>query len=371
MARKSLPVVLTAAEQLRLQQWLRASSTPQQVVLRARVVLHAVQGQPDQQIARELKVQRRTAALWRRRVREQGIGCVWEMAPGRGRKPRYGAEAVARLVAATLQTKPPGATHWSTRTLARTQGVSKNTVHRVWQEQQLKPHLSKSFKLSRDPKFLEKLTDVVGVYLTPPQNAVVLCVDEKSQIQALDRTQPGLPLKPGRCGTFTHDYKRHGTTTLFAALQVVEGKVIGECYPRHRHQEFLKFLRRLDAEFPGATSLHLILDNYGTHGHEKVRRWLARHPRFVLHFIPTSASWLNLVERWFAELSQKAVRRGVFRSVADLERAIAAFLTAWNTHPTPFVWTASVEKILEKVARCQRRLEQIRPGCTQPKRPAK
>lgn len=371
MGRKSLPVVLSEGERVRLQEWIRAGSTPQQVVLRARIIVRAGQGQTDQQIARELKVQRRTAALWRRRVREQGIGCVWEMAPGRGRKPRYGAQAVARLVEATLQTKPTGATHWSTRTLASAQGVSKSTVHRVWQEQQLKPHLSQSFKLSRDPKFLEKLTDVVGVYLTPPQNAIVLCVDEKSQIQALDRTQPGLPLKPGRCGTFTHDYKRHGTTTLFAALQVVEGKVIGQCYPRHRHQEFLKFLRRLDAEFPGDTSLHLILDNYGTHGHEKVQRWLARHPRFVLHFIPTSASWLNLVERWFAELSQKAVRRGVFRSVADLEQAITDFLTAWNTHPTPFVWTASVEKVLEKVARCQRRLEQIQPGCTQSKPQAK
>jgi transposase len=368
MSRKSLPVVLLEAETLRLEQWIRAGSTPQQVALRARIILSAARGAPDQRIARQLQVQRRTAALWRRRVREEGIGCVWEIAPGRGRKARYGAEAVARWVEATLHTKPTGSTHWSTRTLARAQGVSKNTIHRVWQEHQLKPHRTKSFKLSRDPKFLEKLTDVVGVYLTPPQNAVVLCVDEKSQIQALDRTQPGLPLKPGRCGTFTHDDKRHGTTTLFAALHVLEGRVIGQCYPRHRHQEFLKFLRRLDAEFPGEVTLHLIVDNYGTHGHERVRRWLAKHPRFVLHFIPTSASWLNLVERWFAELSQKAVRRGVFRSVADLEEAIQNFMTAWNAHPTPFVWTASVERILEKVARCRRRLEQVQPGCTQPKR---
>jgi len=307
-------------------------------------------------------------ALWRCRAREQGIGCVWEIAPGRGRKTPYGADTIERIVEATLQTRPAGSTHWSTRSLTGIQGVSKNTIHRIWQEHQLKPHLSKSFKLSRDPKFLEKLTDVVGVYLTPPQNAVVLCVDEKSQIQALDRTQPGLPLKPGRCGTFTHDYERHGTTTLFAALQVVEGRVIGQCYPRHRHQEFLKFLRRLDEEFPDAVTLHLILDNYGTHGHERVRRWLARHPRFVLHFIPTSSSWLNLIERWFAELNQKAVRRGVFRSVEDLEQSIADFLAAWNTNPTPFVWTASVEKILEKIARCRRRLEQIQPGCSLPKR---
>jgi transposase len=265
-----------------------------------------------------------------------------------------------------LQAKPAGSTHWSTRTLAEAQGVSKNTIHRIWQDHQLKPHLTKSFKLSRDPRFLEKLTDVVGVYLTPPQNAVVLCVDEKSQIQALDRTQPGLPLKPGRCGTFTHDYERHGTTTLFAALHVLEGRVIGQCYPRHRHQEFLKFLRRLDEEFPGKVTLHLILDNYGTHGHERVRRWLAHHPRFVLHFIPTSSSWLNLIERWFAELSQKAVRRGVFHSVEDLQQAICEFTTAWNANPSPFVWTASVEKILEKLVRCQHRLEQIQPDCTKP-----
>jgi transposase len=357
MSRKSLPVVLIPAELLRLEQWIRAGSTPQQVVLRAHIIGAAARGQPDQHIARFLKVQRRTVALWRRRVREWGIGCVWEMSPGRGRKARYGAEKVAGIVEATLQTKPPGSTHWSTRTLARAQGVSKNTIARLWQEHQLKPHLTKSFKLSRDPKFLEKLTDVVGVYLTPPQNAVVLCVDEKSQIQALDRTQPGLPIKRGRCGTFTHDYERHGTTTLFAALQVVEGRVIGECYPRHRHQEFLKFLRRLDEEFPGTVTLHLILDNYGTHGHERVRRWLAKHPRFVLHFIPTSSSWLNLVESWFSQLSQKAVRRGVFRSVVDLEQAIEGFLTAWNAHPTPFVWTATVEKILEKVARARQRLE--------------
>jgi len=364
MSRKSIPVVLSEAEAVRLEQWIRAGSTPQGVVLRARLILAAAVGQTDQQISKELKVQRRTAALWRRRVREQGIGCVWEMALGRGRKARYGAGWIADMVAATLQTKPAGATHWSTRTMARAQGVSKNTIQRIWEDHRLKPHLTKSFKLSRDPKFLEKLTDVVGVYLTPPQNAVVLCVDEKSQIQALDRTQPGLPLKPGRCGTFTHDYERHGTTTLFAALQVLEGRVIGQCYPRHRHQEFLKFLRHLDEAFPGKVALHLILDNYGTHGHERVRHWLAKHPRFVLHFIPTSSSWLNLVERWFAELSQKAVRRGVFHSVEDLQQAIREFTTAWNAKPSPFVWTASVERIIEKLARCQHRLEQIQPGCT-------
>jgi transposase len=365
MSRKSIPVVLSESEILRLEQWIRSGSTPQQVALRARMILAAAEGKQDKQIATQFDVHRFTVALWRRRVRDQGIGCVWEIASGRGCKPRYGTEVTARVVEATLQRKPKGSTHWSTRTLAKEQQLSKNTIHRIWQDHQLKPHLTRSFKLSRDPKFLEKLTDVVGVYLTPPQNAIVLCVDEKSQIQALDRTQPGLPLKPGRCGTFTHDYKRHGTTTLFAALQVAEGRVIGQCYPRHRHQEFLKFLRRLDTEFPGEVSLHLILDNYGTHGHERVRQWLAKHPRFVLHFIPTSSSWLNLVERWFAELSEKAVRRGAFRSVEELQCAIDEFLKAWNASPSPFVWTASVEKILEKFARCQRRLEQIKPGCTQ------
>jgi transposase len=367
MSRTSAPVILTEAERVRLEQWIRAGSTPQQVVMRARVILAAAAGDSDKAIAAALQVRRETAALWRRRVREQGIGCVWEIAPGRGRKPRYAPAKVSEWVEATLQTKPSGATHWSTRGLAHTQGVSKSTIHRVWQDHGLKPHLTRTFKLSRDPRFLEKLTDVVGVYLTPPQNAIVLCVDEKSQIQALDRTQPGLPLKRGRCGTFTHDYQRHGTTTLFAALQVVEGRVIGQCYPRHRHQEFLKFLRKLDAEFPGDVALHLILDNYGTHGHVRVQRWLKRHPRFVLHFIPTSSSWLNLIERWFAELDQKAVRRGTFRSVRDLQRAITAFLEQWNASPTPFVWTASLERILEKIARARKRLEQIKPGCTQPR----
>jgi transposase len=371
MSRTSASVFLTEAEGIRLEQWIRAGSTPQQVVLRARIIVESAAGQLAQVTAARLRVHRRTVALWRRRVREQGIGWVWEIAAGRGRKPRYDAARVGQWVEATLQTKPPGATHWSTRAMARAQGVSKNTIQRAWQDHGLKPHLTKSFKLSRDPKFLEKLTDVVGVYLTPPQNAVVLCVDEKSQIQALDRTQPGLPLKPGRCGTYTHDYERHGTTTLFAALHVVEGRVIGQCYPRHRHQEFLKFLQRLDAEFPGGKTLHLILDNYGTHGHARVQRWLARHPHFVLHFIPTSSSWLNLIERWFAELSLKAGRRGVFHNVRDLQRAITEFLAAWNTSPTPFVWTASVKRILEKIARCRQRLEQLEPGCTLPKRRSK
>jgi transposase len=232
----------------------------------------------------------------------------------------------------------------------------------LWQEHNLKPHRTRGFKLSRDKQFLEKLTDVVGLYLNPPDKSLVLCIDEKSQIQALDRTQPGLPLKKGRCGTFTHDYVRHGTTTLFAALEILEGKVIGQCFPRHRHQEFLRFLRRLDDEFPERLELHLVLDNYGTHKHPKVRSWLERHPRFVLHFIPTSSSWLNQVERWFGELTQKAVRRGAFVSVAELQEAIQQFLQAWNEAPKPFVWTATVEKIMAKVERARQKLEEIKPG---------
>ena len=251
--------------------------------------------------------------------------------------------------------------------MAKAQGVSKATINRIWQSHHLQPHRTKNFKLSRDPKFLEKLTDVVGLYLNPPQQAIVLCVDEKSQIQALDRTQPGLPLKKGRCGTMTHDYKRHGTTTLFAALEVLQGRVIGQCYARHRHQEWLKFLRRLDEEFPGPVPLHLVMDNYGTHKHPRVQAWLGRHPRFIPHFVPTSSSWLNLVERWFGELTSKRVRRGAFFSVEDLQKAILEFLEAWNDDPQPFVWTATVDSILEKLSRCRRTLEQIQPGCTQPR----
>ena len=251
--------------------------------------------------------------------------------------------------------------------MAKAQGVSKATVNRIWQSHQIKPHRTKGFKLSRDPNFLQKLTDVVGLYLNPPEKALVLCVDEKSQIQALDRTQPGLPLKRGRCGTMTHDYKRNGTTTLFAALEVAEGKVIGQCYGRHRHQEFLKFLQRLDAEFPSELQLHVVMDNYGTHKHPRVQRWLQRHPRFVPHFVPTSSSWLNLVERWFGELTGKRIRRGVFVSVADLKMAIEEFLAAWNDDPRPFVWTTTVESIVEKLSRCKQTLERIKPGCTRPR----
>ncbi len=358
---------LLPLEKDQIRQWLGAHGTPQQVALRCRIILGAAEGQSDGTIAARLSVNRKTVILWRTRFCEKRLDALWEIAPGRGRKPTYSADKVAAIVEATLQTKPEGMTHWSCRTMAGSQGISKSTVNTIWQAHNLKPHRVENFKLSRDPRFLEKMTDVIGLYLNPPEKAIVLCVDEKSQIQALDRTQPGLPIKKGRCGTMTHDYKRNGTTTLFAALEILEGEVIGQCYPRHRNQEFLKFLRMIDKEFPGKVPLHLVMDNYGTHKHANVRAWLTRHPRFVLHFVPTSSSWLNLVERWFGELDAKAIRRGVFRSVEELKTSIAAFLTAWNKTPRPYVWTATVDAITEKLSRCRQTLEKIQPGCTGPR----
>jgi transposase len=368
MARVTPVLSLSAEDQAQLVGWESAQGTPQQVALRCRLVLAAADGWPDLEIASRYGVNRHTVALWRGRVQSTGIPTVWEIQPGRGRKPKYDLEKRDALIRATLETKPKGLTQWSCRSMAKAQGVSRSTVNRLWQLHNLKPHRSRTFQLSRDPKFIEKLTDVVGLYLNPPQKAIVLCVDEKSQIQALDRTQPGLPLKKGRCGTMTYDYKRNGTTTLFAALSYLDGKVIGQCSSRHRHQEFLKFLRRLDREFPGDRELHLVLDNYGTHSTPEVQSWLKRHPRFVPHFIPTSSSWVNLVERWFGELTQKAVRRGAFASVPDLVETIEEFLAAWNENPRPFVWTAKLEDILKKIERARAKLESIKPGSTQPRR---
>jgi transposase len=262
-------------------------------------------------------------------------------------------EKVKSIVEATLHTKPKDATHWSTRTMAKAQGVSHSTIQRIWDAHGLQPHRVKNFKLSSDKRFEEKLTDVVGVYLNPPDKAVVLCVDEKTQVQALDRTQPGLPMKKGRCGTMTHDYKRNGTTCLFAAMNVLEGKVLGACYPQHRHIEFLKFLRAINREVSVNLDIHMILDNYGTHGHPKVKVWLAKHPRFNLHFTPTSSSWLNLVERWFGEITRKRIRRGIFRSVSELTAAIEEYIRCNNENPKPFVWTKRAEEIINKVAHCK------------------
>jgi transposase len=368
MPKMSLPVVLSPADHAQLEHWESAHGTPQQVALRCRIILAAAAGVQNRAIGQQLQINRHTVELWRQRVREQGIGQVWEIAPGRGCKPDYDQVKREAIINATLHTKPKGMTHWSCRLMAKAQGISHSTVNRVWQMHNIKPHLSRTFKLSRDAQFLHKLTDVVGLYLNPPQKALVLCVDEKSQIQALDRTQPGLPLNKGRCGTMTHDYKRNGTTTLFAALNVLDGKVIGQCHPRHRHQEWLKFLRRLEREFPKPLTLHLIMDNYGTHKEPSVRAWLKKHRRFACHFIPTSSSWLNLVERWFKELSDKAIRRASFLSVADLEKAIEEFMAAWNENPTPFIWTAKAEDILQKIERARATVEQIKPGCSLPRR---
>lgn len=365
----STPAIrLIEADRQQLHQWVSAFGTPQQVALRSRIILSAAEGQSDNGIAERLDVNRKTVTLWRGRFMQEGLDSLWEVLPGRGRKPIYGLDKIQSIVDATLRTKPKGMTQWSCRMMAVSQGVSKSTVNNIWQSHNIKPHRVKTFKLSRDAKFLEKLTDVVGLYLNPPQQAIVLCVDEKSQIQALDRTQPGLPMKKGRCGTMTHDYKRNGTTTLFAALEVLQGRVVGQCYERHRHQEFLRFLKRLDQEFPGEIPLHLVMDNYGTHKHPRVQSWLKRHPRFVSHFVPTSSSWLNLVERWFGELTSKRIRRGSFFSVEDLRQAIMEFMAVWNENPKPFVWTATVDSIIKKLSRCRQTLEKIQPGCTLPRR---
>jgi transposase len=367
MPRSTAALTVSTEQRRQIEQWLAAMGTPQQVALRCRIVSALGQGETEAAVTAKLGVNRKTVRLWRKRFVAEGLNSLWEIAPGRGRKATYGPDRIKAVIDATLQSKPEGNTHWSCRLMAASQGISKSTVSNLWQSHNIKPHQTKTFKLSRDPRFLEKLTDVIGLYLNPPDKAIVLCVDEKSQIQALNRTQPGLPLKKGRCGTMTHDYKRNGTTTLFAALDLLAGRVIGDFHKRHRHQEFLRFLRRIHREFPGKAALHLVMDNYGTHGHADVKTWLSKHPRFVIHYVPTSCSWLNLIERWFAELTNKRIRRDSFFSVADLETAIREFLAAWNENPRPFVWTATVDSIVAKLARCRQTLEQIQPGCTKPK----
>ena len=359
MSKAAATLSVTSDQRAELERLVRAHTTPQSVAKRARVILLAADGMPNSATARRLGVSRPTVIGWRERFAEGGVAALGITRPGRGRKPSIPASQVKAIVEATLHTTPPGATHWSCRSMARAQGISPATVQRIWDAHGLKPHQVKIFKLSNDRRFVEKLTDVVGLYLNPPERAVVLCVDEKSQIQALDRTQASLPMKRGRAGTMTHDYKRNGTTTLFAALNTLTGVVIGQCLPRHRHQEFLKFLRKLDRAFPRDVELHLIVDNYATHKHDAVNCWLAKHPRFCLHFTPTSSSWLNLVERWFRELTDKAIRRGVFPSVESLITAIHDYLATHNDDPKPFVWTASAQDIIDKVSRCKVILETV------------
>jgi transposase len=323
---------------------------------RARIVLLAADGNANREIATSLGITEEKAARWRGRFLDQGRAGIEQDAPGRGRKPTYPPEIVSMVVRRTTRQKPKAATHWSRRLMASATDLSASTIGRIWRQHGLKPHLSRTFKISNDPHFAEKLEDIVGLYLNAPEHALVFCCDEKSQVQALDRTQPGLPLKKGRASTFTHDYVRHGTTTLFAALNVADGTVIGQCQTRHRHIEWLKFLRLLDAQTAADRDLHLILDNYATHKHPKVKAWLAKHPRFHLHFTPTSASWLNMVERFFRDLTTRRLRRGVFRSLSELVEAITAYLDHYNASPTPFVWTASASDILAKVKRAPRKL---------------
>src|SRR6266568_1113364 len=351
----SLP--MTVEQKNHLEQWVRSGRTPQKIVLRARICLLAHEGLSNRRIARDLKTTRPTVLLWRKHFLKAGVAGLEHEPPRKISAQRTEEDQIKAIVNATLHTKPDDATHWSCRTLAERFGVSHMTVARIWDSHGLQPHRVRTFKLSRDKAFVEKLTDVVGLYLNPPDKALVFCVDEKSQIQALDRTQPGLPMKKGRAGTMTHDYKRNGTTTLFAALNMLDGKVIGTCMPRHRHREFLRFLRLIDQQTPAGLDLHLIVDNYATHKTPAVKRWLKAHPRFHLHFTPTSASWLNMVERFFAEITRKRIRRGAFMSVAELKGAIMEYLEHHNADPKPFIWTKSAGEILEKVARAKQALE--------------
>ena len=357
--KKAPEITLTETERATLTRWSRGRSTPVRLMQRAKIVLRAAEGKMNKEIAAALGINPNTVVRWRSRFARQGIAGIEKDAPRGGRKPRTRRRVVKQILEKTTQERPANATHWSTRTLAAELGVSRSMVHRVWRAHGLKPHLTRTFKVSNDPRFVEKVVDVVGLYLDPPDHALVLCVDEKSQIQALDRTQPSLPMYPGRCGTMTHDYKRNGTTTLFAALDVAAGRLIGTCMPRHRHQEWIKFLKQIEAETPSDLDLHLIVDNYATHKHPKVKSWLKRHRRFHLHFIPTSSSWLNLVERWFREITDKRIRRGTFSNVPALIAAIESFIEAHNQNPKSFTWTAKAETILEKVRRARAVLDKM------------
>ena len=351
--RVATPIQLTVQERTTLERWSRGRSTPSRLVLRAKIVLAAAAGKRNDQIATEVGTQDRTVSIWRRRFAASRLAGIEKDAQRGGRPAKKRDEQARKIVAATTQTKPAHATHWSTRTLAEHLKVSPSMVQRVWKANGLRPHRTRTFKLSNDKQFVEKLVDVVGLYLNPPDHALVLSCDEKSSIQALDRTQPGLPMKKGRCGTLTHDYKRHGTTTLFAAMELAQGKLITQCMPRHRHQEWIKFLKQIDAQTPPDLDLHLIADNYCTHKHPSVKAWLKKHPRFHMHFIPTSSSWLNLIERWFRELTDKMIRRGAFKSISALTDAIQAFVDAHNQQPTPFTWTAKAQDILAKISRAR------------------
>jgi transposase len=353
MMKQAATINLTDEQRTELERRVRSQTLDVRAARRSRIVLLAADGIGNHEIARRLAISRGQVIEWRNRFAQGGVMAIAADLPRSGRKPRIDAAEIVRV---TTQTKPEGATHWSTRKLATHLGISDTTVLKVWRANGLKPHLVETFKVSRDPKFVEKLEDIVGLYMSPPEHALVLCCDEKSQVQALDRTQPGLPLKKGRAETMTHDYKRHGTTTLFAAMSTLDGSVISRCAQRHRHVEWLDFLRQIDRETPKAKELHLVCDNYATHKHPKVKEWLEKHPRFHIHFTPTSASWLNMVERFFRSISTDRLERGVFRSVPELTAAIEEYIAVHNQNPKPFVWTAKANDILQKVIRANRRI---------------
>lgn len=343
-------IILTPKEQIAINHWAQGRSIPLRLVQRAQIIQLAAHGMFNHEIAKRMGISRPTVQLWRERFLALRLSGLEKDAPRPGRFPKITQKKVMAIVNATLHTIPPNATHWSARTMAKAQDVSRMAVQRIWKQYNLKPHLVETFKLSHDKHFLEKLYDVVGLYMNPPNKSIVLCVDEKSQIQALERTQPLLPLRPGIPARQTHDYTRHGTTTLFAALSMLDGTVIGDCMPRHRHQEFIRFLQLINVKTPQDLDLHLIVDNYGTHKHPSVARWLKRHPRFYLHFTPTSSSWLNLVERWFSDITSKRIRRGSFSNVKELIKTIQQYIDSHNQNPKVFVWTASVESIMQKIS---------------------
>jgi transposase len=357
--RRAIPIVLDDDRRSKLEELKRGRRVSVRLAERATIVLHAADGLEDQEIGREMGITRQKAGRWRKRYAALGLPGIERDAPRPGRKRRVDDARRAAVVRKTLKEKPEGRTHWSRSTMAAATGLSDSTVGRIWREHGLKPHRVETFKLSNDPQFVEKLTDIVGLYLSPPEHAVVLCCDEKSQIQALDRTQPGLPMKKGRCGTMTHDYRRNGTTSLFAALNVADGTIIGDCQPRHRHQEWLKFLKLIESQVPADKPVHLICDNYATHKHPKVQAWAKRNPRFAFHFTPTSASWLNMVERFLRDLSENAIRRGSFYNVDDLIGAITEYVNAHNQNPKPFIWTATADDILAKVKRARKALNKL------------
>jgi transposase len=354
------PLHLTKKERASLQEIATSVSLPHRAVREAKGLLMAGDGIANTAIAETLDVSRSTVLQWRAHFELDGIDWVGRVHEGRGRKPVITQAQIDQMIDDTRTTTPPDATHWSNRTMAEHSGLSRTTVQREWKARGLKPHLVKTFKLSNDPKFEDKLIDVVGLYLNPPEGAIVLSFDEKSQIQALDRTQPSLPMKQGRAGTMTHDYKRNGTTTLFAALDIATGAMIGQCFSQHRHEEFLVFLRLIDREVPKGVEIHMILDNYATHKHPNVRAWLDKHKRFHLHFTPTASSWLNLVERWFRDITTKRIRRGSFGSVPQLVSAIEDYIAHNNEHPKPFVWTKTAGQIIAKVRRGRVALEAVK-----------